>query len=66
MPKKNGREVFTEIIGIKPDIKALFISGYTSEVIDWKGALQEGINLIAKPVRPDELLSKMREILEAG
>jgi CheY-like chemotaxis protein len=66
MPKKNGREVYTEIIGMKPDIKALFISGYTSDVIDWKGAHQEGINLIPKPVRPDELLAKLREILETG
>jgi signal transduction histidine kinase/CheY-like chemotaxis protein len=64
MPKKNGREVYAEIIGIRPDIKALFISGYTSDVIDWKGALQEGINLIPKPVKPDELLAKLSEMLE--
>ena len=66
MPKKNGREVYSEIIGIRPDIKALFISGYTSDVIDWKGALQEGINLIPKPVRPDELLTKLGELLMKG
>jgi signal transduction histidine kinase/CheY-like chemotaxis protein len=64
MPKKNGREVYAEISGMKPDIKTLFISGYTSDVIDLKGAHQEGINLIQKPVRPDELLAKLREILE--
>jgi signal transduction histidine kinase/ActR/RegA family two-component response regulator len=66
MPKKNGREVYAEIIGIRPDIKVLFISGYTSDVIDWKGALQEGINLIPKPVRPDELLAKLGEMLEGS
>jgi len=66
MPKKNGREVYSEIIGMRPDIKALFISGYTSDVIDWKGALQEGINLIPKPVRPDELLTKLGELLMKG
>jgi hypothetical protein len=66
MPKKNGREVYAEIIRIRPKIKALFISGYTSDVIDWKGAFQEGINLITKPVRPDELLAKLREVLEAS
>ncbi len=66
MPKKNGREVYSEIIAIRPDIKALFISGYTSDVIDWKGALQEGINLIPKPVRPDELLTKLGELLMKG
>ncbi|HTP65335.1 MAG TPA: ATP-binding protein, partial [Geobacteraceae bacterium] len=64
MPKKNGKEVYAEISRIKPGIKTLFISGYTSDVIDWKGALQEGISLIAKPVQPDVLLAKMREALE--
>jgi hypothetical protein len=66
MPKKNGREVYAEIIRIRPKIKALFISGYTSDVIDWKGAFQEGINLIHKPVRPDVLLAKLREELEVN
>ena len=66
MPKKNGKEVYAEISGMSPGIKTLFISGYTSDVIDWKGAHQEGINLIQKPVRPDELLAKLREILETG
>lgn len=65
MPKKNGREVYAEIIGIRPDIKALFISGYTSDVINLKGAFQEGINLIPKPVNPDVLLAKLQEVMEA-
>ncbi len=65
MPRKNGKEVYNEIASIKPGIKALFISGYTSDVIDLKGAMQEGINLISKPVQPDVLLAKLRETLEA-
>ncbi len=63
MPKKNGKEAYDEIRKIKPDVKALFMSGYTSEVIHKKGILDEGINFIAKPVSPDELLRKIREIL---
>jgi CheY-like chemotaxis protein len=66
MPKKNGREVYAEILRIKPDIKVLFISGYTNDVIDWKGAIQEGVSLIAKPVRPYDLLAKLRELLDAS
>ncbi len=66
MPKKNGKEVFDEIVKLRPGIKALFISGYTHDIIDWKGALHEGITLISKPVRPAELLAKMREALERG
>jgi signal transduction histidine kinase/CheY-like chemotaxis protein len=64
MPKKNGKEVYDEIVKLRPDIKALFISGYTHDIIDWKGALQEGITLISKPVKPAELLAKMREALD--
>ena len=66
MPRKNGKEVYDEIIGIRSDIKAIFISGYTNDIIDWKGALQEDINLVSKPVRPDDLLLKLREVLEKG
>ncbi len=66
MPRKNGKEVYDEIIGIRSDIKAIFMSGYTNDIIDWKGALQEDINLISKPVRPDDLLLKLREVLEKG
>jgi len=64
MPRKNGKEVYDEIIGIRPDIKAIFISGYTRDIIDWKDARHAEINLISKPVRPDELLLKLREVLE--
>jgi len=66
MPRKNGKEVYDEIIGIRSDIKAIFMSGYTNDIIDWKGALQEDINLISKPVRPADLLLKLREVLEKG
>ncbi len=65
MPRKNGREVYAEISGISPGIKALFMSGYTDDIIDWKGAAQEGITLISKPVQPAVLLAKVREVLDA-
>jgi nitrogen-specific signal transduction histidine kinase/ActR/RegA family two-component response regulator len=64
MPKKNGKEVFDEFTKMKPGIKALFMSGYTFDVISRQGVLEEGINLISKPVRPGELLQKMRDILQ--
>jgi signal transduction histidine kinase len=66
MPKKNGKEAFDEIVRIKPDIKAIFISGYTNDVIDWKCTLTEDVYLIQKPVQPSLLLTKLREALEKG
>jgi signal transduction histidine kinase/CheY-like chemotaxis protein len=66
MPRKNGKEAFDEIIRIRPDVKAIFISGYTSDVIDWKCDIREDVYLIPKPVQPAVLLAKLREALERG
>ncbi len=66
MPKKNGKEAYEEIRKMRPDIKVLFTSGYTADIIHAKGILEEGINLISKPVSPDDLLRKLREVLDRG
>lgn len=63
MPKKNGQAVYEEILGVRPGMKALFISGYTQDIINRKGIVDEGINFIAKPLKPEELLAKVREVL---
>nr|HID59967.1 hybrid sensor histidine kinase/response regulator [Desulfobacterales bacterium] len=64
MPKKNGKEVHEEIMRIRPDIKALFISGYASDIIHKKGVVEEGLNFISKPILPEVLLRKVKEVLE--
>jgi PAS domain S-box-containing protein len=65
MPKKNGKEVYEEIRGIRPDIKALFMSGYTANVIHKKGILNPDKELIIKPFSPHAFLQKVRQILDA-
>ncbi|MBI5075759.1 MAG: PAS domain S-box protein [Nitrospirae bacterium] len=64
MPKKNGREAFEEIKAIQPDVRVLFTSGYTANIIHKKGIIEAGLNFIHKPVSPNELLIKVREILD--
>jgi hypothetical protein len=64
MPKKNGQAVYDEIRQIRPDIKVLFISGYTQDIISRKGVIEQNIDFIAKPVKPDELLTKVRDVLQ--
>jgi PAS domain S-box-containing protein len=64
MPKKSGKEVYDEIKEIKPNIKLLFTSGYTTDIINKKGILAEGIDFISKPLMPQDLLRKIREILD--
>lgn len=64
MPKKNGKECYEEIKKIKPDIKVIFMSGYTADIIHKKGIIEEGIELLLKPISPNDLLRKVREVLD--
>jgi PAS domain S-box-containing protein len=64
MPRKNGREAHEEIKKIKPDIRSIFMSGYTADIIHKKGVIEEGFNFIFKPVTADKLLRKVRELLD--
>ncbi|QWV95163.1 response regulator [Geomonas oryzisoli] len=63
MPRKNGIEAYAEIKKIRPKTKVIFTSGYTADFIQSRG-MQEGVELIMKPVQPVELLRKVREVLE--
>ncbi len=64
MPRKNGKKVYSEIKEIKPDIKALFLSGYSANLVHRKGVLEEDLNFIFKPVSVNDLLINVREILD--
>jgi len=63
MPKMNGRDAYEEMKKLQPDVKALFTSGYTADIITQKGLLEKGIDFIAKPLNPGELLKKIRLVL---
>ena len=64
MPKKNGKEVYDAIRRTRPDVKVLFMSGYTADIMHNKGIAEAGLDFISKPVSPFELLRKVREILD--
>jgi PAS domain S-box-containing protein len=64
MPRKSGKEVFDAIRKIHPQMKILFTSGYTADVIDTKGIQEEKVNFISKPASPNDLLRKIREVLD--
>lgn len=65
MPGKNGQIAYEEMKRIQPNVKALFISGYTKDIIGSKGFLAEDINFIAKPVKPDQLIARVQEVLKS-
>jgi DNA-binding response OmpR family regulator len=64
MPGKNGKETFAEIRSMKPDMKAIFMSGYTANIIHKKGILDAGTEFISKPFSPSAFLRKVREVLD--
>jgi PAS domain S-box-containing protein len=66
MPGKNGKETFAEIRSMKPDAKAIFMSGYTANIIHKKGILDVGTEFISKPFSPSAFLRKVREVLDNG
>ena len=65
MPGRNGNQVHEQIKLVNPLIRVLFMSGYTADMILDKGVEAEKTNFISKPVLHDELLKKVREVLEA-
>ena len=64
MPEMNGRELAERLSAIRPNLKCLYMSGYTADVIAHRGILQEGVNFIRKPFGNDELAARVREVLD--
>ncbi|MDA8428522.1 MAG: PAS domain S-box protein [Geobacteraceae bacterium] len=64
MPKMSGKEAFHEIMQLDADVKIVYSSGYTQDIIQSRDVLDTGAELIMKPVQPIELLRKVRELLD--
>ena len=64
MPEMNGRDLASNILSHYPNLKRLFMSGYTANVIAHHGVLDEGVNFIQKPFSKGDLAAKVREALE--
>ena len=64
MPRLDGRKAYEEIKKLQPDIKVLFASGYTEDLLSIKDILDQGLDFIQKPMRPVDLLVKVRTILD--
>ncbi|MFM9904757.1 MAG: PAS domain S-box protein [Pyrinomonadaceae bacterium] len=63
MPKMSGTELKDEVLKVRPNVKLLFMSGYTGDAIGQNGALPAGAAFIEKPFTPDDLVRKVREVL---
>ena len=66
MPEMSGKDLAFALVSLRSDIKTMFMSGYTDEIIAQRGILDEGEHLIMKPFKADELVDKVRLVLGAG
>ena len=64
MPNKNGKQAFDEIRRLQPDIRIIFVSGYSADIVRSRGEIDEDADLIMKPVHAAELLSKVEEMFD--
>ena len=64
MPEMNGRDLARQLLSLYPNLKRLFMSGYTADVIAHHGVLDEGVHFLQKPFTLESLTFKVREALD--
>ena len=66
MPDMSGAELVKHLLPLKPDLKVIYMSGYTDNAIAHHGVLDRGINFVEKPFSAETLAGKVRKALDAG
>jgi FixJ family two-component response regulator len=64
LPEMNGRDLVKNVAPLCPNLKCLFMSGYTADIITDRGMLPQGVSFIQKPFSVRDLAAKVREAIE--
>jgi len=64
MPKMNGKEASDDMKKMRPDIKTIFVSGYSRNIFNGDNPFDENTIFINKPYSPNDLLARTRELLD--
>ena len=65
LPGMNGRELALEVASLRPNIRCIFMSGYTADIIATRGILDAEVHFIQKPFRSPDLAALLRNVLDA-
>jgi two-component system cell cycle sensor histidine kinase/response regulator CckA len=66
MPRVSGRELADKVLQLRPKTKVLYMSGYSSDVIEQRGVLDKKMPFLQKPFTLDSVSRRVREVLERG
>jgi PAS domain S-box-containing protein len=64
LPLMSGRQIAERVRGMRPEIKILFMSGYTDDAVLQHGILDSGMAYLQKPITPSSLTQKVREVID--
>ena len=66
MPHMNGPELAVKLSALRPDMKVLYVSGYSDSDIGDHGVLNPRFELLQKPFTPQTLARKIRDVIHEG